>query len=274
MTQRAVDTLSPPVTVAAYQALEKALGTKAILLYEPKWGMPDVTGSAQNTVAAGKAALEAGWEVGLILDPNHPTLAGLARGGVPQIKVGVEMAVETLQQIGLDPATGCLQFDLEESDWTATDGEPLCCELSAMFVEACSGMPPIPSQYGNVNLLTGLAAKLPASQLAQHVWIAYYLSTSTWPSALAQIPTMPDGMWSTAGQRGWQWHGGQTTQGFDLDFDVVDFPLFTVAHATTDPTTDPTPKTLPSGKYLVPVGSLISPNGPTELTSGATLTVP
>ncbi|HUY54585.1 MAG TPA: hypothetical protein VMV23_05455 [Candidatus Nanopelagicaceae bacterium] len=259
MTQRTVDTTSPPQTVAEWQALKAALGITGVLLYEPGWGAPMVSNFAQNTVPAGQSALAAGLDVGLILDPNHPTLAGLAGGGVTAMKVGVEMAIATLQQIGVDP-TGCLHFDLEESDWTAD--EALCRELSAIFCEANQGMPSLPSQYGNPNLLAGIAS-LPPAQRCEFVWIASYLNQTAWPSSPASVPQLSDILWNTPGQRGWQWHGGQAVQGHDYDFSVVDFPLCKVAPAPS-PAPDPAPAPpagptlLSSGEYAIPGGAKLT----------------
>lgn len=263
MTQRAVDTTNPPATVAEWQALKSALGITAVLLYEPGWGAPKVSDFAQNTVAAGQSALAAGLEVGLILDPNHPTLSGLAGGGVPTMKVGVEMATQTAVKIGLDPTGGCLHFDLEESDWIAD--EALCRELSAIFYEACQGMPPLPSQYGNPNLLAGISS-LPSSQRCEFVWAASYLTTTAWPASPSSIPQLPNDLWNQPGQRGWQWHGGQTVQGRSYDFSVVDFPLFGAAPPAPPP---PAPSPTPT-----PVGPTILGSGEYGLPGGATLTIP
>lgn len=267
MTLRAVDAISPPTTVVGYQGLISALGIGAVLLYESGWGAPKVSGYAQNSVESAKAALGAGLKVGWILDPDHLALADLAKGGVTEMRVGVEMSIESLQAAGLDPSGGCLHFDLEESDWTAPGGPALCAELSAIFVEACKGTPVVPSQYGNPDILTGLDQALPASQLAQHVWVAYYPGTSVWPSSPARVPGFNDALWDGPGQRGWQWHGGQMTSGYDVDFDVVDFPLFSKAQPPPSPP-PPAQVTLAPGSYIVPTGSVIS------LGTRNTITVP
>ncbi len=261
MSTRAVDTTIPPTTVAAWQSLKSALGIGGVLLYESGWGAPKVSNFAQDSVAAGGAALAANLGIGYILDPDHLALPQLAAGGVTAMKVGVEMSMESLAAIGVDTSfgsssAGTLCFDLEESDWTAD--EALCRELSAIFYEACQGIV-TPAQYGNPNLLVGISS-LPASQRCEVAWAASYTGTSTWPTSTASIPQLPNTLWNVPGQRGWQWHGGQVVQGYDLDFDLIDFPLFKAAPPPPPPPPAPPPPadvTLGSGTYKLPGGATL-----------------
>jgi len=272
---RLADTTNPPTTVAAYKAIQAATGCTAIGLYVPKWGTPMVS-AFPNPVSAGIAAFAAGWQVLPILDPNHLDLSGLGSGGLASMRVGVAgYGLQFLHAIGADfTLPGAMAFDLEESDWSTPS---LCLELSGNFEQACQGEPVLACQYGNPNVLTGIAGL--ANQLrVNYVWGADYINGTAWPTSTSVIPNLGNGLWVSPGQRGWQWHGGQTILGYNLDFSVVDFPLFSAAGSVAPapaPTPPPSgPISLGSGDYVVPVGSTITPNGSAALPAGATLQVP
>ena len=241
--QRMIDCLYPPSTASDLAAIKASTGATAIALYVPGWGTPKVLGAPDPTGIA-KIALSVGWQVVPILDPNHQPLPAPDALGV-----GHQLLMDWLGEIGADAsASGSVVFDLEAGDFTADLS--LCEELAAAWFEldnlrAC--------QYGSPSGLTSLAA-LPTPQRPERVWAAVYPGTTVWPASTASIPGLGDGLWSAAGQRGWQWRGSVQTTGGVVDLSVVDWPGFGAEPAPTPDPPPPSEVTLGSGTYLLPGG--------------------
>jgi len=262
MTTRMVDALYPPTTAAELSTIYAQTGAKTLAVYLPKWGTPKVL-DAPDPTAICKLAISLGWSVHLIGDPDHNALTSLELAGAAAFDVLVTMMLAFLGSIGADLAhPGACSFDLEESDFTANPG--LCAELAGLFYQAGNGKGILPCQYGNPNLLAKVAT-LPDAQRPEYVWIAYYPGGGAWPASPQTGPVGVDGLWTGAGQRAWQWHGGIDIGGVNVDLSVVDWPCWSAAPPvapTPIPTPTPTPpkavQLMAGQPYLTPKGDTLT----------------
>lgn len=255
MTQRMLDTTNPPTSQATYEALQTALGANVIALYVPGWGATTIEPYGNNSVAAGKAALAAGWTVLPILDPDHNDMYGLLNAGQAAMNIAVQFALNFLNEIGANPsAHAAIAFDIEESDYTANPS--LATTLTARFYIACQSLGVQAAQYGNPNFLEACAG-LPESERPESVWVASWNATA-WPTAPSPIPVFNNSLWTGAGQRGWQWGGG-SSEGFSFDYSVIDFAAWGLIPPAPTPTPTPTPT--PSEQVLVAGTPYQTPKG-------------
>lgn len=232
-TARWLDSLTPPSAAQARASLQ-ATGAQV-------WAGYVVRTDAAWSAAQAMAVASVGCRVVPIIVP----LAGQDLGA---------LAATAHPRLALWPTLPrrWLVWDLEGGDgWTVQTA----CNAWPTIRSVTAGIGRVPVLYMPASWLAALATRRDLDPMPSAVWAANWVPGG-WPGSPAQIPGMPDAIWSHPGQRAWQWRDALDAAGFQVDATISDLPMDAPAPA---PVPAPTPTTpdLPSGTYLVPAGVTI-----------------
>lgn len=250
---RMLDAAYPPTTEAQAATLRTITGAYAFAVYVPGWGDP-YRATQDNEV---KALVAAGYKILPILVPNADSVDKVfTESGAA---VGLAIARKWLLGLGLDGLDVALDI---EAGWSAADGET-AAEFVGEFVMAAAavgqGARLIP--YCSPSFANRLAT-LPDISRPEIVWVASWIGVAadSWPGAVSSIPLVDPTIYTSPGQRGWQFAGGAPVgASINADRSIVGFTGFWEASSSVAP--DPAPVVAPT-PAPVPTPALAAMLGP------------
>ena len=223
--QRMLDAAFEPNTVSGFESLRQITGASAWAAYVPGWGAPYHATSAAEV----REAVASGCSILPILVPTQQSVEGGALS-VADLQVGAAFAADFMASCGLSGKS--IAIDIE-AGWYRND--PSNAILTACnFQVACAHSGYSAIIYCSPSMATGMAGA-PSAIRPESVWVASWVSNE--PASTEGIPGLPSGYYTAPGQRGWQWSGGHSIGGYNIDQSVIDFGELW----TTTPASAPTP---------------------------------
>ena len=233
--RRMIDAAYLPTTLQQVQTIRSITGASVAVVYVPGWGEP----YHATPVAQAKMLVQAGM---MLL----PLLVPAPDGGdltVDECAQGIQVTKEYMAQVGV---TGTLVGMDFEAGWFAAKPVPVCnSQVSFTIAGNDQGVTSCP--YLSPSNAIGLSQRQVRPNC---IWVASWINTV--PSSVTSIPGVPDALWSSPGQRAWQYQGGHLVDGDNLDMSLSELSGYWVP----TPTPDPAPPTTSTTTVTVPVSWL------------------
>lgn len=230
--RRMIDAAFLPTSLAQIQTIRAITGASVAVVYVPGWGEP----YHATPVEQAKLLVQGGMQL-------LPLLVPAPDGGdltVDACAVGIQAAKEYMSQVGVSGTLVGMDF---EAGWFAAKPLPVCnSQVSFTIAASEQGVVPVPYlSPSNAIMLAGRQVR------PECIWVASWINTT--PSSVTSIPGVPDALWSSPGQRAWQYQGGHVVDGDNLDMSLSELSGYWVPI----PAPDPAPPTSTTTTVTVPV---------------------